>query len=106
MAVIKLTQADAGRLIVARRGDDLLLELGANPTTGFEWKVNLLEGQITLVSDEFVTQATTIGSGGLHRFKFSCSDLGAASIELFHWRPWEGESGIRSRPIFKLMIEQ
>ena len=108
MATIQLSPADDGRTVTARPGDEIVVVLPENATTGFRWHLDVVDGILALVSDGYVTLAEAdaeprVGRGGLREFRFQVGAPGAGSLALKHWQEWEGEASVTMR--FSLRVE-
>jgi inhibitor of cysteine peptidase len=94
-----LSEADDGTSIEAVPGDALVVRLHENPTTGYRWALDELDGDaVTLGVDDFeASEGGGVGSGGRRVFTFSAVGPGSASIALKLWRRWEGDASTRGR---------
>lgn len=98
MAVITLTQTDHRRSIEASAGDEILIRLPENPTTGYRWHIERAEGAIELEGDSFdLDPDPQIGSGGMREFRFRVSSASRGRIALKHWQEWEGDPSVTDR---------
>ncbi|HYY67202.1 MAG TPA: protease inhibitor I42 family protein [Nitrososphaeraceae archaeon] len=77
-------------------GGDFTIKLESNPTTGYKWIPNYDDSSLKLISDEFVSETTLMGSGGIQRLSFRALKPGATEIEVVQKRPWE-KKPLRSR---------
>jgi len=102
MAVVTLTNANNGQLIEARLGDEIVLPLPENATTGYRWHIDRADG---LAEQEIAKQQVDsepgpnpqFGRGGIREFRFRATRPGTARLELKRWREWEGESSVVER---------
>jgi inhibitor of cysteine peptidase len=94
-----LSEADDGTSIEVVPGDALVVRLRENPTTGYRWALDELDGDaVTLGGDDFeASEGAGVGSGGRRIFTFSAVGPGSASIALKLWRRWEGDASARER---------
>ncbi len=98
MATVILSSADDGRSIGAHPGDEIVLRLAENPTTGYRWQVERVEGPLEQGGDSYLPDPNMqFGSGGVRELHFKCCDEGRARLELKHWQAWEGESSVVER---------
>ena len=82
------------------RPGSLLVSLGANPTTGFQWdenpSVSTSGGQeiITQISHQYVEpeqgEEPLVGAPGKDVWVFDSKNPGTATIKFSYSRPWEG----------------
>ncbi len=98
---INLKNADSGKTVSAGVGDLVIIELDANPTTGFTWEPQPLpkDASLTLKSKKFETASQrcpeippAMGQGGVTTFTYQAVKTGKASITLAYRRPWEKEA--------------
>lgn len=72
----------------------LILTLGSNQTTGFQWQENAKIGDTGVLSQyshQFVEpQSGLIGAAGKEVFVFKTLAKGTSTIQLQYSRPWEG----------------
>lgn len=76
------------------RPGSLIVKLGSNPTTGYEWgeAVNSAPAVIVQTSYEFVGPEDTgmVGAGGTDVLVFDSLTAGAATIKMSYGQPWDG----------------
>ena len=87
-------------------GDEFIVQLKENPTTGYQWAVDVLPEQLALEKDEYHADpapAMMVGSGGKKMFIFKVKKAGTATLKLKEWRSWEGDKSIVER--FDLTIQ-
>jgi inhibitor of cysteine peptidase len=102
MAVVTLTDANNGELIEARLGDEIVLQLPENATTGYRWHIDRADG---LAEKQIAHQQVDskpgpnpqFGRGGIREFRFTVNGPATARLELKRWREWEGESSVLER---------
>jgi len=99
MTVIHLTQFDNGRTIEIRQGDEVILELPENRTTGYCWKIDRHDGFILKQEEHKIDTnedqpdpERLIGHGGFVEFRFLFINPIQGRLELKYWQEWEGES--------------
>ena len=105
MPTVRLTKSDVGRIILLQVGDDVILELDENPSTGYSWDLEA-PGEATLrpLSTVFRSQpAVPPGAGGMRQFRFVATALGQTALTLKLWREWEGDPSIIKR--FSITVE-
>jgi predicted secreted protein len=83
-----------GTTVPATLGQQILIRLRGNPTTGYEWKVAKLEGEaIEQVGEpKYVPddpKGERAGAGGTFVFTFRAAKAGQAALTLAYARPWE-----------------
>jgi inhibitor of cysteine peptidase len=87
MEPIQLDQTDDGRTVTVAPGQQVVLRLPENPTTGYRWEP---PADVEVVSDEFrPAGGTGIGAGGERVFILAArASTGEARFALT--RPWGG----------------
>jgi inhibitor of cysteine peptidase len=105
VSTIALTRADSGKVVETRAGDTLVVRLGENPTTGYQWAIDTLNAdEVVLQSVEYLRAGdAAVGGGGERRFTFKAQRAGTATVQLKLWRVWEGDASIVER--FTVMFQ-
>lgn len=73
-------------------GQQMVVEVDANPTTGFEWSVesNSDESVVSLENDEYVApQDGAVGQGGQEKLTFQALAEGSSEVVLVYRQPFE-----------------
>ena len=87
---IALAQDDSGRSIATSVGDEIVVSLEGNPTTGFDWAV---VGPIAPVLEQidrtFTPQSSALGAGGTVRYRFRTAAAGTTTLTLVYSRSFE-----------------
>jgi inhibitor of cysteine peptidase len=92
MPTITLSETDDGTTVETRRDDELVLQLRENPTTGYRWQVERIEGSLVQEDDAFQPDPEAqFGSGGVRELRFRVRGAGSGLIELKHRQPWSAE---------------
>jgi inhibitor of cysteine peptidase len=91
MPEIVIIKEDAGKTLKAIQGNRILIRLNENPSTGYQWKIDLSDEQVILVekSDFSPGAKKTIGSGGTRTFQLKAKSSGFAKIILKLKKEWE-----------------
>lgn len=92
-----LSQADHGRVIAVGVGDQLLLHLPENPSTGYRWTLDPVDAAILAVTETGFTGSSTVGGGGDARWQLRANAAGDVAVSLKRWRPFEGERSVVER---------
>ncbi len=88
----KLTAADNGRQIAIQAGEELVISLDGNPTTGYTWETKDLDTSLfQQVGETAFTSSNPglVGSGGTQSLTLKALKAGTASLTLVYHRPWE-----------------
>ena len=89
---LNLTEADEGGAFELKRvGDQLVVVLEGNPTTGYLWEVEGVDKSILQPIDDavFLPDSDAIGSGGKLTLRFHAMATGQTTLRLVYHRPWE-----------------
>ncbi|OPY74035.1 MAG: Chagasin family peptidase inhibitor I42 [Syntrophorhabdus sp. PtaU1.Bin058] len=77
---------------VMKAGDEFVLTLESNPTTGYRWQIadKPDEKIVRLIGSEYKAPDTKlVGAGGNEIWTFRAEGKGKAAINLIYVRPWE-----------------
>lgn len=87
------TYDDAGQAIEIGVGQQFVIALGSNPTTGYSWQESYDEAMLTLVEKKYDEEAEEdlVGAGGIEYFRFKALKEGGTTITLVYKRAWEEE---------------
>jgi inhibitor of cysteine peptidase len=96
MSTLILTQNNNGKVIEVSIGDTFFIRLPENPTTGYQWIVEEVEGPIIALekSNYALTTGTGVGGGGERTLMFKATSPGTTNLRLKLWQAWEGDSSI------------
>lgn len=88
-----VTEKSNGRTVTVTEGNDLVLKLPANLTTGFDWIVTSTDRSFGYPTKTFKVDSAAVGSGGVDTFTWKTrgffSLVGKHSVELEYKRSWE-----------------
>jgi inhibitor of cysteine peptidase len=101
--VVQAGPDDNGRQIEMKVGQELVITLEANPTTGYSWDVDALSEDVIRAAGEpeFESASTLVGAGGTQTMRFEAVEAGQSTLTLAYRRPWEKDV----RPIETYSIE-
>lgn len=80
-------------------GQDIVIALESNPTTGYGWQVGgrVDPAIVALISSDYEpSPSTALGTGGHQRWTFRTVGRGTTTIRLDYARPWELTSPVKS----------
>lgn len=96
MAQIELGAVDDGRSIVVELGDELVVVLEENPTTGYRWTVTGVGGVVGMVDDGYARTLSeplpaepVFGRGGAREFRLAALSTGVATLRFVLRHEWE-----------------
>ncbi len=97
MSSITLRAEDDGSEIHAEVGDTIVLRLAENPTTGFLWAYDSVNGPLDIVGDYYAKpdsgeSLAGIGASTFRLFKLRVTGPETATVRLKRYRDWEGDA--------------
>jgi inhibitor of cysteine peptidase len=88
-----LTEKDSSREVSLKKGDRLLVQLAANPTTGYSWNLQIMGDNILSQGKSQYKPSdksgNLVGSGGTEIWKFRAQHPGSTRLDFSYARPWE-----------------
>jgi inhibitor of cysteine peptidase len=91
-----LTEAGNGRAETVKVGENLVIELLANPSTGFTWEVAEVDTNVLqqVGETEFKSSSLTPlpGAGGTQTLRFQAVAPGRTELKLIYHRPFEKDT--------------
>ncbi|MCD6452736.1 MAG: protease inhibitor I42 family protein [Dehalococcoidales bacterium] len=88
------TYTDPGQQMKVRVGQEFVIALESNITTGYSWQESHDEALVELVGNTYKQSQHSqglVGAGGTEYFRFKALSSGRAEITLNYKRPWEEE---------------
>jgi predicted secreted protein len=100
------TYTDSGQTIDIGVGQEFVIALGSNRTTGYGWQESYDENMLRLVEKTYEeeTEEDVVGAGGIEYFRFRTLEAGETEITLVYKQAWEG-GGIGETKVFTVNIE-
>jgi inhibitor of cysteine peptidase len=89
MSEIEVTES--GTVTTVRPGDEIVLRLPENATTGYQWLVDSVAGPVDVVSSDLTPVSGRPGSGGERVVRLRAAGRGSAAARLTLSRAWETE---------------
>jgi inhibitor of cysteine peptidase len=91
---IAVNESTRCKPLLIKQGQELLLSLPSDPTTGYRWKLdNTAPSVLKSLGPEVFSSADEsedgIGSAGQSSWRFQAAQLGAAELKLQYQQPWE-----------------
>jgi inhibitor of cysteine peptidase len=85
------TEADSGHRVALRIGQELILTLNSNPSTGYCWMRTDTETPVlvTLGKPTYQPGGRLLGASGVELWKFRPEREGMLTLKLEYRRPWE-----------------
>lgn len=91
---IGFTEADSGRTIGISVGQELVITLESNASTGFSWSFLCTPADAlgSIGEPEYiVNNPVMLGSGGMLRFRLTALRTGEATLRFEYRRSWEND---------------
>ncbi len=105
-----LTEANNGQPTTIKVGGRVVVELDANPTTGFTWEVSNLDTSVLkqLGETEYKPASSTPmpGSGGTQVLRFEAVAPGTTTLTLIYHRPFEKDVPPAKTYTIKVTVEK
>ena len=99
--------SESEQVIDVHVGQQFIIALESNPTTGYQWEVQFDDSLLKLAESKFEpseeAKSGTLGAGGRQKFTFKGLRQGKTCVTLVYKRPWE-EHPIQQR-IFTVHIK-
>jgi len=88
------TKAENGQLIALVVGQEILVKLEGNPTTGYTWELDkdASSGMEQVGEPDYSADSSATGSGGIFKFRFKAVEAGEHSLHLKYWRTFEPDT--------------
>lgn len=105
-----VTEADNGREIHLAVGEQLVVKLGSNVTTGYSWN-DRSNGELVIQqqgTSTYVAKAHApgvVGSGGIETWKYKAVKSGKQTLRLDYNRPWEKEAAPAQTVSFSVVVK-
>ncbi|MFA5439252.1 protease inhibitor I42 family protein [Dehalococcoides sp.] len=90
-AQVKTYTAD-DTLIECHTGDEFIVALTSNPSTGYSWDFESVSSKIYLVEKTYTpdnADTALVGSGGTEYFRFRALDKEQTELWFYYSRPWD-----------------
>jgi inhibitor of cysteine peptidase len=102
------TYQDSGQEINIDVGQEFVIALGSNDTTGYSWEASYDETMLELIGGKSTyeveeTSEDITGAGGIEYFRFKALKAGETNITLVYEQTWEG-GGIGETKVFTVNI--
>jgi len=98
---------DYEAIITSKIGEEIIIVLESNPTTGYQWQVGYDSGRLELASQEFIVpeDSDLVGAPGEEIFIFKALERGESDIAFSYLRPWETDTNPEKRLYYKIIAE-
>ena len=93
-----MTARDNDGAVSVHVGDELVLRLAENPTTGYVWAFESLDDStLELEGSDWQAAGPGTGTGGDRVWRLGPRRPGTARLALKRWRPWAGDASVIER---------
>lgn len=99
--------SDPRQTVSIQAGQDFIISLESNPTTGYSWKYlgSSPEGVVEMVGNEFrPPEIQRKGAGGKEEWRFRSLKAGKTVISFQYVRPWEKNVQPKRTADFKVVV--
>jgi predicted secreted protein len=102
-------KAHAQRTLVLKPGQELVVRLASNPTTGYRWtlgdaSVTALAMSATPAYRQDPAAEGVMGAGGVETWRFLAIAPGRAKLSLEYRRPWEHDAAPAEAIVFDVQV--
>jgi inhibitor of cysteine peptidase len=105
--VVELRDTGPGGPQTVRVGQELVIRLSENPSTGYSWELRQSgSGGLRLVENRFEPGGAGVGAAGQRVVRLIGERVGSVQIEMLERRPWEAESASQQRRGFTVQVQQ
>ncbi|HEV7692942.1 MAG TPA: protease inhibitor I42 family protein [Hyphomonadaceae bacterium] len=90
--MIEMSVNNSGQTQAVPLGEEILVRLPENPTTGYQWQVSFSgSGEVASIGDSFEagTASSAPGAAGHRILRFKATRPGAVKLALVERRAWE-----------------
>jgi inhibitor of cysteine peptidase len=94
MRPVELAQEDSGGRRTISVGDDVVVALAENPSTGYRWQAEFDPQRLEAAEDRFEVASDLRGAPGIRYLGFRATAPGPTQLRLVNRRAWEPGEGI------------
>ncbi len=103
--MIELSESDSGGEWSAAVGDDLVIRLTENRTTGYRWYLSAPEGTFAVIDDTYQAAEPGLpGAPGVRTVRLRATHPGSHELTAASRRPWEPGAGTGPRLQFLIHV--
>lgn len=108
---VNVTETDNGSQVSLGLGQELVVRLGANPSTGYRWQVDEVDESI--LKQVGMAQYTPAdpgssplpGQAGQETMRFEAASAGQTRLVLAYRRPWEGDVEVEKTFTLQVVVQ-
>jgi inhibitor of cysteine peptidase len=94
MRPVELAQEDSGGRRTLLVGDDVVVALAENPSTGYRWQAEFDPLVLETTDDRFQPSSDLRGAPGVRFLAFRAFASGQTQLRLINRRAWEAGEGV------------
>jgi inhibitor of cysteine peptidase len=109
--VLELRDVDSGSTRTVRVGDEIVIRLAENPTTGYAWEFHQSgDGALRTVDNKYESAGPQPGrplpgAGGQRVLRLVGERAGKVQLEAVHRRPWDPPASAEQRRVFTVIVQ-
>lgn len=94
-----------GQTVTLEKGQQLVISLEGNPTTGYNWELVEFDAAILkqVGEPEYKSDSSLIGSGGVITITMEALETGKTNVKLIYHRSWETD--VPPLEVYELFVE-
>lgn len=98
---------DASKPIAVAVGNDFLIALPSNPTTGFSWSARVSGSAVSSEGSAYQAHPSggAMGAGGQQIFSLEAERAGSATVTFTYARPWEKGVAPAKTAVFHVTVK-
>jgi inhibitor of cysteine peptidase len=102
-----LTEADANHKVALEVGQELMVKLESNRSTGYSWSLTESENPIltSLGKPTYKISGALPGVGGFETWKLRATKVGRETLKFEYRRPWEKKVSPEKTVLFHVMVQ-
>jgi inhibitor of cysteine peptidase len=104
---IELSESNSASPHAVAGGEEVVLRLAENPTTGYRWEVTQSGvGELRLIDDQFVAGAglAAPGAGGHRVLRFAAGKPGGVQLVAVNKRAWESGVPPSNTQVYSIVV--
>jgi predicted secreted protein len=101
------SHSDPSSTIRVKNGDEFVISLESNPTTGYSWEESSDSSMVSLVNVDYQqdeAEEGMVGVGGKEFFTYRALQSGETKIEMVYGQHWDGGE-VDAPQVFTVIIE-
>ena len=102
-----LGEGDDGAVVEVTVGEQIVVELEGNPTTGYTWEVTAVDPTVLAPAGDpdYQSESDAAGAGGTYTFRFDAIGPGETGVVLMYFPSWEEPSATAGTVTFTAVVD-